>query len=298
MFITGITDEAGGDLKTQIDVAKILGWRYIDLRNANGANVCLLGQSQFDELVEQITANGLKVASLSSTIGNWSKSIFKSPEDSYQELKQAIPRLHRLGTPFIRVMSFQCPWNSEPYINDPVEKEVIKRMLHLVAMAEDGGVTLLHENCDNWGGHSFEHTLRLLDAVPSPNLKIVFDTANPIATQDTRGTLPYGFQNPWEFYQQVKHKLAYIHIKDANIVEGKKVHVFPGEGIVEVERILRDLKRSGYEGGICIEPHVAVQYHDASIQSEPEARKQTFIDYGFAMEVLLKNMGWYPNPRQ
>jgi hypothetical protein len=31
-------------------------------------------------------------------------------------------------------------------------------------MAEDAGLLCVHENCMNWGGLSYEHTLKLLEA--------------------------------------------------------------------------------------------------------------------------------------
>jgi hypothetical protein len=69
--------------------------------------------------------------------------------------------------------------------------EVIKRLKVIVKMAEGGGVLCVMENCDNWGGLSFEHILKIMDAIKSPSLKLVYDTGNPVHDKDVRGNPPY-----------------------------------------------------------------------------------------------------------
>ena len=42
----------------------------------------------------------------------------------------------------------------------------------------------------------------------------------------------------------------------------------------------------GYDGGISIEPHMAVVFHDKSVQSDAEARYRNYIDYGRRLEKM------------
>ena len=68
----------------------------------------------------------------------------------------------------------------------------------------------LHENCMNYGGMSWKHTLELVDAIPDRNW---FDTANPAFNRDRSKE-----GKPWqdsEFYRQVRDHIAYIHVKVA-----------------------------------------------------------------------------------
>ena len=89
-------------------------------------------------------------------------------------------------------------------------KESIKRTKDLARIAEDNGITLVHENCSGWGGESAKNSNILLGEVDSPALKVVFDTGNPVT---------YG-QNSWEYYQTVKKDIVYVHVKDAKYVPG------------------------------------------------------------------------------
>jgi hypothetical protein len=44
---------------------------------------------------------------------------------------------------------------------------------------------------------------------------------------------------------------------------------------------------SGYNGALSIEPHVAVVFHDANVQSSAEQQFSSYVEYGRAMEKLV-----------
>ena len=69
-----------------------------------------------------------------------------------------------------------------------------------------------------YGGQSPAHTLKLIEAVDSPAFRLVFDTGNPVFSDLRVGSPPYGKQNAWDFYIQVRPYIAYVHIKDGRIV--------------------------------------------------------------------------------
>jgi hypothetical protein len=48
-----------------------------------------------------------------------------------------------------------------------------------------------------------------------------------------------------------------------------------------------DLLQSGYDGGISIEPHMAIVHHDASVASPEEQRFRTYVEYGRRMERII-----------
>jgi sugar phosphate isomerase/epimerase len=141
----------------------------------------------------------------------------------------------------------------------------------------------------DWGGLSYEHTLRMLEDIDSPNLKLVFDTGNPVFLDDVRGKPPYSKQNSYEFYQAVKEHIEYIHIKDLYLKDGKEVYTFPGEGNGCVVEILTDLIKSGYDGGFSIEPHMETVFHDENDDTagKEKARYRNYIEYGKrAMKII------------
>ena len=43
---------------------------------------------------------------------------------------------------------------------------------------------------------------------------------------------------------------------------------------------MADLLKRGYDGGFSIEPHLAVVYHDASIQTPEAIKYANYVEYG------------------
>ncbi len=205
-------------------------------------------------------------------------------------MRLALPRMEKLGIKMIRIMSFAVPKDLKPRAYE-FEDEVIKRVSTIVKMAEDAGVLCVHENCMNWGGLSFEHTLRLLDRIQSPNFKLVFDTGNPSFNDDIRGNEPYAMQSSWEFYQAVKENIAYIHIKDGYRKDGKNIFTFAGEGQGDVWKIMEDLIRSGYDGGISMEPHLSSVFHEEGQALDPEICHKVYVEYGQRFQKKMLELG-------
>jgi len=54
-----------------------------------------------------------------------------------------------------------------------------------------------------------------------------------------------------------------------------------------VRRILKDLLAGGYDGGISIEPHMAVVFHDASVTSSAAAQYANYVEYGRRLGRLV-----------
>jgi sugar phosphate isomerase/epimerase len=297
MYYTGFADEAGASIDVQIKATKELGWSHIESRNIDGVNLTDVSDEQFDEVAQKLADAGVTINCFGSAIANWSRDPRKDEDFEYSvaALKRAIPRMQKLGTKMLRGMSFAVVRDAEPD-SPELEKIVFEKVNRLVKLCEDGGVFYMHENCMNYGGMSHKHTLKLLDNVKSPNFKLVFDTANPVFTDRRIGPKPYCKQSSWEFYSHVKEFVEYVHIKDARYIEEtdgifpKAEHVFPGEGDGDVEKIVTDLLTNGYDGGFSIEPHLAVVFHDDSVQSEDDVRYRNYVEYGQHFMQLVANI--------
>ncbi|HOJ40245.1 MAG TPA: TIM barrel protein, partial [bacterium] len=153
MFFSGISDEAGQAIETQIKAHQELGWAYLEVRNVDGENLALMPEKKFEQVYEKVTAAGLKVSCFAGCIGNWAKQISGDFSSDFNELKTAIPRMHRFGTRYLRIMSWPND-TAQPWSEADWAREVIRRLKVLSKMAEDGGVVLAHENCSGWGGES------------------------------------------------------------------------------------------------------------------------------------------------
>lgn len=288
MYLTGIGDEAGNSLETQLRAAQELGWTSLEIRNAQiegfpNGNLHDLPDAAFDLAAAKLQAAGIGVCCFGSAIANWGKKIDQPFDSSLAEARRAIPRMQRLGTKYVRIMSFAVREDSE----DQLEEERFRRLRELTRMFQEAGLQPVHENCMNYGGMGWSYALKLLENVPG--LKWVFDTGNPLFNADRTKPQPWPRQDPWEFYLKVKPFIEHVHVKDAIWDPSKKepTYTMPGEGHGRVKDILRDLIASGYQGGVSIEPHVAVVFHDASVTSSAEAQYRSFVDYGRQLEGMV-----------
>lgn len=293
MYFTGFADEAARDLATQIKATKEIGWSRISARGVNGSNIHELPEDEFHAVADQLDEAGITIPEFGSLIGNWGKPISSDFDLTLGEIKRAIPRMKRLGTQTIRIMSYaQEPWGSDQH-----EEERFRRLREIVTVFADAGLTAAHENCMNWGGFSPHHTLRLVEEVPG--LKLIFDTANPVFQKDRSkpqadGSFPW--QDPLEFYHAVREHIVHVHIKDCtNPPEGETEpaeYTLPGQGQAKVSEILTELKNSGYDGGLAIEPHVATVFH-AVDGEEPDWDQcySSYVEYGKAFSDLCQSLG-------
>ncbi len=274
MFFSGIADEAGDDIETQIRAQQQLGWKHIELRNISGVNATDLCGRSFEEAIEKVGEAGLGVSCFASQLCNWSRPISKHPEIDRHELARAIPRMQTAGCPLIRTMSYpNAGWPEHEW-----RDEVISRMRALAQMAEAGGVTLVHENCNGWGGLGPEQTLRMLEEVDSPALKLLWDTGNPVSHR----------QDPWDYYRQVRQHVVYVHIKDGVQEDDSTRYTYPGEGEGCVERVLADLVERGYSGGLSIEPHLAAVVHEGKAASQASSAYERYVEYGRRLMALVE----------
>lgn len=278
MFSSGIADEAGKDIATQIRAHKELGWKHIEIRTVDGVGLTLMSDEAFDNVYRAVTEAGLTVSCFASALCNWSRPITTPFEVDVEELLTAIPRMHRFGCKIIRIMSYPND-KANPLPEAEWHKAAVRRIKLLARIAEDGGVILVHENCDGWGGESPENSLRLLEEVNSPALKLLYDTGNVIAHD----------QDGWDFYSKTREHIVYVHIKDAvKTPEGKIQYRYCGEGNGQVRRILTDLIRNGYDGGFSIEPHLKAIIHESKDADDPLAGYKAYVEYGRRLDAILK----------
>jgi sugar phosphate isomerase/epimerase len=298
--LTGIADEAGASLDVQIKAHQELGWdsiesRIVELDGVKG-NLHEVPEAVFDKVCEKLAAANMKVCGFGSLIGNWAKKITDPFDITVAEIDRAIPRMQKLGAKLIRVMSYAICKNEDG--SDAAEQYVderIKRMNEINSRFSDAGLTVVHENCMNWGGLGVSYVKRMTDAVPG--LKWVFDTGNPVFNLDRDH--PGKMQDSWDMYQAIKPHMVHVHVKDGRWNAAKKDadYTYPGEGEGQTDRIMADLVKTGYNGYISIEPHVAVVFHGAGaaddLSPEQKAKEQydSYIKYGRMLEAMLKKHG-------
>jgi sugar phosphate isomerase/epimerase len=290
MILTGIGDEAGVSLDAQIKAARELGWKHLEMRAVEvpgfpKGNFHDIPDKAFDLAAGRLADAGVTVYCFGSAIANWSKKISDPFEITLEEARRCIPRMKRVGAKLVRIMSYK-PGDQE----STTPKEVFRRIGELTRMFRNAGLQPVHENCMNYGGMSWRHGLELLEKCPG--LKWVFDTGNPVFNPDRSRALPWPRQDAWEFWEHIRDHTAHIHVKDANYMPAKNdcEYTYPGEGQGRVRDILKDAISRGYDGGISIEPHVAVVFHDTKAPADDRLVYESFIRYGRSLEKMVQEI--------
>lgn len=291
MMFMGIADEAGASLNSQLAATRELGWKFIEMRAVEmpghaKANFHDVPEAAFDAALKQLEASGVQVYCFGSAVMNWAKQVGDPFDITLGEVKRCVPRMKRLGTKFVRIMSFK-PGTEE--FKTPTE--VFRRVKDVTNMFLDAGLQPVHENCMNYGGMSWQHALELLDKCPG--LKWVFDTANPVFNPDRSKPRPWPRQDAWEFWTNVRDHVAHIHVKDATWDSAKNDadYNWPGDGQGKVREILKDALARGYNGGISIEPHMVTVFHDPNAKATNEgAARNNFVEYGRRLEKMVAEL--------
>ena len=287
MYLTGFADEASQDLEKQIQVTKELGWNAIEARSVWGTNIHDISERDFERVKRILDDAKVCINCFGSTIANWSKSVSDPFDVSIAEVERAIPRMHALDTKLIRIMSYARCLGEEQH-----KEERFRRLSEICGRFVDAGITPVHENCMNFGGMSWCHSLELIDNIPE--MKLVFDTGNPVISKDFL-KMTGETQDPVEFFEKVKKHIVYIHIKDARLEDGAENFLYPGDGDACIPQILQMLYDSNYQGGISIEPHMASVFHDPnSANASAEESYAIYLEYGRRLMVLLEKVGYKP----
>jgi sugar phosphate isomerase/epimerase len=288
MLITGVADEAGHDIDTQIRAHCELGWAQIELRavsvsGASALNVHDLTDDAFAIVQGKLADAGLTAVCFASTIGNPGKALGSEQDDAIEVARRAALRMNRLGTRLVRIMSYAVQ-------RDRLDEERrFARLREVVAIFADAGITAVHENCCNYGGMGWTYALRLIEHVPG--LALLFDTGNPARDDDWSAGPPHPKQSAWSFYEHVREHVRHVHVKDGvwDAPAGRIRYTLPGDGEGDVTRILADLRRRGYDGAVSIEPHTAGEWRDGTIRSERDPY-DGYVTYARHLERLIERL--------
>lgn len=304
MFFAGIADEAGEPIDLQIKAIQALGWRHVELRKVSvdghpAGMIHDIPETDFERVAGQIESAGLTVSCISSAIANWGKSVLAPFDSSLAEAERCLTRMKRLHCERVRIMSFQVIKDAAGKALPPDQQhreERFRRLRQLQALFAAEGITVVHENCMNYGGMGWTMTQELVEAVPG--LKLVFDTGNPVFAEDFTKPEPRPRQDALEFFRRVRDHVCYVHIKDGvwNPARQACDFCYPGEGEGQVRAILADLHASGYQGGVSIEPHLGAVFHEANrAQADAERRFAIFVEYGKRLQSIARAAGLSAN---
>lgn len=251
-----LTDEVYPDnFSKSLDWIAEQGLKYIEVRVVDGVNISNMTDEQVAAVRSQIEAKGLTVTAIASPLYKCaldptrpvaSGDVFGQAEESveahHEKLNRVIAIAKMLGAGGIRIFSFWREIDPDLYFDD-----IVAHMKKAAAVAEKEGILLLQENEPACNGGFAEEVSKIVRAVASPAMKVLWDPGNE--AYGGRPAFPEG-------YGFVKDVLAHVHIKDAYVrPDGTSRCVPVGSGNVPFIAQLRALAEDGYEGMFTIETH-------------------------------------------
>lgn len=238
--LTGFADEVSKDFDEQLALMTKLGITHIELRSAGGTRVLDLTDEQLDEITRKLAAADIKVSSVGSDLGKIQITDDFAPH--LERTKRGMEVAKKLGSSYLRTFSFFLPEDEDPAQH---RDEVMNRLRQMVAVAEDAGVTFLHENEKDIYGDTPERVQDLHATIASENFRFIFDPANYVQV----GSRPFD-----DAYPTIGGLTEYVHIKDALASDDSVVPAGQGDG--QIPQVLAQLEKDGFDGFLSIEPHL------------------------------------------
>lgn len=238
--ISGFSDEIAEDIDTQFRVLNKLNMQYFEPRGIDGKNIAEISDGEVSALKRKMKENGITASSIGSPIGK--VNLADDFEEHFAQFRRVVEIAGMLDVRYIRMFSFYHQGGEE--WSEQEREEVLTRLRRMIACAKEHGVVLLHENEKDIYGDTVERCADLMTELGCAHFRAVFDPANFVQCgQDTR-----------KAYQALKEHIAYVHIKDAFLADGRVVPAGAGDG--NVEYVLEKLFAGGYDGFLSIEPHL------------------------------------------
>jgi sugar phosphate isomerase/epimerase len=255
--LAAITDEFTPDLEKALDAMAAIGMTGAELRVLWGKNIMDLTDDEVRRAVDAVKSRGMHVLGLSSPIlkcvlpgghqldTRFQQDAFASKhtfDDQQRLADRAFTLCEMTGAKIIRVFSF---WRTlQP---ERCHDAICEGVLKLAEQAKPQGVIIGIENEHACNVGTASEALRILDAVPHPNLKLVWDPANMLVG----GEDPY----PAGYDLLPIDRIAHVHAKDCHMEGHKPVWGPLGTRRVDWKGQISALLRDGYTGAVSLETH-------------------------------------------
>jgi sugar phosphate isomerase/epimerase len=240
--LSAFADEISPDLNEQIRGCRENCVTHFELRSVDKVNVLDLSADQRKTIRSKLVDAGMGVISIGSPIGK--VKINDSWDKHFDRFKIAVDAAEFFAAPLIRIFSYYPPNEGDDITQH--RDEVIRRMKAKVDYVKsDSKVTLIHENEKDIYGDIGSRCVDLMKTIDSPKLRTAFDFANFVQCGE----------KPLDNWPALKPYSVHIHIKDALLKDGKVVPAGQGDG--QLEPILVDLHKSGYNAFLSLEPHLS-----------------------------------------
>lgn len=228
-----------------------IGYKWVEPCFLDGR--CLLSNSgychvtSFDtdpEIIKDMCAEaGVQISGLSS------HSDLLNPEFGVQYARRGIRYARALG---VKVVQITEDMNPPKWIDETEAYNVMRINLHAIAeTCEENGVYIAVEQHGPYTA-KIEPMKRILSLVDSPWIKCNYDCGNSFLAGS----------DPYEMLDNVIDKVVHVHAKDISVkqaeaergkVTGTAVGCACGDGVIDWNRLVAQLKKAGFKGVLSVE---------------------------------------------
>jgi len=235
-------------LVTMVEKAKEYGYAGIELRGLEG--------QMYLPLAPQLASNPGKVADLMddtgvslvclSTSAAFHHRDKQTQAKSSKEVRDYIELAQDLRCPYVRVFGSEIQKMSFSLLGYERRETTLARIVEglkpLADYAAQRGVTLLIEN--NGDFVDSVSMWFIVDAVASPGLRCCWNPLNALAKRE----------RPTVSIPRLSARIGMVRLCDGNFENGGfSGYALPGEGNVEMARLVQLLKGVGYQGYLCLD---------------------------------------------
>ncbi len=260
--LSAFADEANAAVEGQIAALKRNNIPYIELRGLDGVNIRNITIDQATAYAKRYADAGIRVWSIGSPIGKMAIT------DDFEKEKEDLRHLCKLakifGTDKLRIFSFYKAYEDEPKVLDYLKQ--------MVAIAQEEGCTLYHENEKQIFGDTAERVERLMEQVNG--LKFIYDPANFIEVGE----------EPKKTISALQDRCAYFHIKDALMGTGEIVPAGLGDG--KIPEMIANIPANA-DITLTLEPHLAIFKGYAEIDSTQLKNKYCYATNEEAFDAAV-----------
>lgn len=268
-----ISDTVNKDFSKAIKTIKEIGYNYVDLHTIFNKLVEDLTDSEIIEAKRILQLNGVKVASLASTVFMMSKlyeyyQITNIPSylTASGELDKQFIYLQRLceiakefDCKVIRAFPFRYPSNKK-VLEDKRDLLKMKNIFYKAAkICETKGITLVVENCPYSHLPKGQMTFELVNEVGLDNFGLLWDPANSYRAVKKQIAPRYHKLNIYDEYDLIFKSVLQIHLKNYaydNTYYKKYRHTSLFEGDIDFTKLLNTIKQRHKDVIISLEPEV------------------------------------------
>ena len=270
-ILSAFADEASPMLDEQIKALKEEGVSLIELRGVDGKNVSTLTMEEAVAVKEKLDAAGIRLSALGSPYGKASLGV--AFDEHLALFKHGLELCKALDCKRIRMFSF---YPAEGVSPEDSREEVLRRLEIMVSLAEEAGVTLVHENEKGIYGDDTARNADLLQHF-GDRMGFAFDPANFIQCS----------VKPIEAFDVLHNRITYMHIKDAFLSDGAVVCAGHGDG--NMSEILRRLNAEREDEVILtVEPHLTVFKGLSDLQDEELKHHEAYPDSRTAFHAAVQ----------